>query len=160
MKNLAFLQKLWALIWTNMKMRNTRDKDTTARDSVPFCLNTRHAKWDSTSCGFMIARCPRSWDQRDDWRTGYFLNGSSHDVGLRKYRVTKKVSFAGVWRMLSIRAGMEVGSVTGNPGVFQGNPHPYPWKPVPACMGTGFHGYRSWVFSNPWVPIPYMGYQL
>ena len=30
------------------------------------------------------------------------------------------------------------------------------------CDGQpwGFHGYGSWVFSNPWVPIPYMGYQL
>ena len=31
-----------------------------------------------------------------------------------------------------------LGNVTGNPGVSQGNPYPYPWKPVPATMGTGF----------------------
>ena len=34
-----------------------------------------------------------------------------------------------------------IGIVTGNPGVFQGNPHPYPWKPAPAATGMGFRGY-------------------
>jgi hypothetical protein len=34
-----------------------------------------------------------------------------------------------------------LGNVTGNPGVFQGNPHPYPPKPVPASTGTGFGRY-------------------
>ena len=34
-----------------------------------------------------------------------------------------------------------VGNVTGYPGVFQGNPHPYPSKPVPAVTGAGFDGY-------------------
>ena len=38
-----------------------------------------------------------------------------------------------------------LGNVTGNPGVFQGNPHPYPWKPTPAATGVGFRGYGSWV---------------
>jgi hypothetical protein len=32
-------------------------------------------------------------------------------------------------------------NVTGYPGVFQGNPHPYPWKPAPAATGMGFDGY-------------------
>jgi len=30
--------------------------------------------------------------------------------------------------------------VTGNPGVFQGYPYPYPSKPVPATKGRGFDG--------------------
>jgi hypothetical protein len=34
-----------------------------------------------------------------------------------------------------------LGNVTGNPGVFPGNPHPYPWKPVPTATGVGFDGY-------------------
>jgi hypothetical protein len=36
-------------------------------------------------------------------------------------------------------------NVTGYPGVFQGNPHPHPWKPVPVTAGTGFYGYGLWV---------------
>ena len=34
-----------------------------------------------------------------------------------------------------------IGNVTGYPGVFQSNPHPYLSKPVPASMGTGFRRY-------------------
>ena len=34
-----------------------------------------------------------------------------------------------------------LGNVTGYPGVFQGNPHPYPSKPAPASTGAGFHRY-------------------
>ena len=35
-------------------------------------------------------------------------------------------------------AGGELGNVTGYPGVFLGNPHLYPSKPVPASTGAGF----------------------
>ena len=31
-----------------------------------------------------------------------------------------------------------IGNCTGNPGVFQRNPYPYPWKPIPMCTGMGF----------------------
>ena len=31
-----------------------------------------------------------------------------------------------------------VGNGTGNPGVFQANPYPYPSKPVPTYAGTGY----------------------
>ena len=31
-----------------------------------------------------------------------------------------------------------LGNCTGNPGVFQSNPYPYLWKPVPVCTGLGF----------------------
>jgi len=31
-----------------------------------------------------------------------------------------------------------VGNCTGNPGVFQRNPYPYPWKPIPIHTGMGF----------------------
>ena len=46
---------------------------------------------------------------------------------------------------------LELGDVTGYPGVFQGNPHPCPWKPVPVAMGTGFARYGLWVLKNPGV---------
>ena len=36
---------------------------------------------------------------------------------------------------------LDLGNVTGYPGVFQSNPHPYLSKPAPASMGAGFHGY-------------------
>ena len=39
-----------------------------------------------------------------------------------------------------LRGLNQVGSVTGYPGGFQGNPHPYPSKPAPASTGTGFTG--------------------
>jgi hypothetical protein len=42
---------------------------------------------------------------------------------------------------LSRHGNEELGNVMGNPGVFQGNPHLYPPKPVPMDAGTGagFH---------------------
>jgi hypothetical protein len=36
-----------------------------------------------------------------------------------------------------VRWGEELGNITGYPGVFQGNSHQYPSKPVPVTMGTG-----------------------
>src|SRR6201996_4727689 len=47
-----------------------------------------------------------------------------------------------------------LGNVTGYPGVFQGNPCPYPSKPVPLHKGMGFNGYGSWVEHNPRVSKP------
>ena len=41
---------------------------------------------------------------------------------------------------------LNLGNVRGYPGVFQGNPHPYPWKPAPAATGAGFDGYGSRVY--------------
>ena len=52
---------------------------------------------------------------------------------------------------------ISLGNVTGYPGVFQSNPHPYPSKPVPTFMGMGFHGHRSRVYKNPQVPQPAWG---
>jgi hypothetical protein len=46
---------------------------------------------------------------------------------------------------------MSLGIVTGNPGVFLGNPHPYPWKPAPAAKGVGFYGYGCGFSQNPRV---------
>ena len=53
--------------------------------------------------------------------------------------------------------GISVGNVTGYPGVFQGNPHPYPSKPVPASTGTGFDRRRCGFFKNPRVYNPWTG---
>jgi hypothetical protein len=39
-------------------------------------------------------------------------------------------------------------NVMGYSGVFQGNPHLWPWKPMPAATGTGFNGHRAWVLYN------------
>ena len=44
-----------------------------------------------------------------------------------------------------------LGIGTGNPGVFQGYPHPYPRKPVPVSKGTGFDGYGYGFCKNPGV---------
>jgi hypothetical protein len=58
-------------------------------------------------------------------------------------------------RYLKLKANPEyLGNATGYPGVFQGNPSPYPWKPTPAATGAGFHGYGVWVYSNPRVLKP------
>ncbi|KIJ90190.1 hypothetical protein K443DRAFT_15438 [Laccaria amethystina LaAM-08-1] len=35
---------------------------------------------------------------------------------------------------------LQLGNVTGYPGVFQSNPCLYPSKPVPASMSAGFRG--------------------
>src|ERR1700678_3152644 len=48
----------------------------------------------------------------------------------------------------------KLGNGTGCPGVFQGNPCPYPSEPVPVHKGTGFDTYGSWVGYNPWVSKP------
>jgi hypothetical protein len=45
-----------------------------------------------------------------------------------------------------------VGIITGNPGVFQGYPHPYPSKPT----GAGFRGYGCWFLQNPRVLFIYL----
>ena len=56
-----------------------------------------------------------------------------------------------------------VGIVTGNPGVFQGNPHPYPRKTAPAVTGRGFRGYglrvglRTVPYTNGYT-VPCDGY--
>ena len=50
----------------------------------------------------------------------------------------------GVWKALFTHL-IRIGNVTGYPGVFQINPHPYPSKPVPAATGMGFDGYGLWV---------------
>jgi len=48
-----------------------------------------------------------------------------------------------------------LGIGTGNPGVFQGYPHPYPRKPVPAFKGTGWGtGFRKTRgYANPHAGI-------
>ena len=43
----------------------------------------------------------------------------------------------------------DIGNTMGYPGVFQGNPCPYPSKPAPGHMGVGFEGNGLWV----WVHI-------
>jgi hypothetical protein len=45
-----------------------------------------------------------------------------------------------VYASISLRVLMRLGIGTGNPGVFQGYPYPYPRKPVPVFKGTGFTG--------------------
>ena len=51
-----------------------------------------------------------------------------------------------------------LGIITGNPGVFQGYPYPYPRKPVPAFKGRGFGGLGSGFRKNPGVLQPVCGY--
>ena len=51
-----------------------------------------------------------------------------------------------------------VGIITGNPGVFQGYPYPYPRKPVPAFKGRGFGGLGTGFRKNPGVLQPMCGY--
>ena len=50
---------------------------------------------------------------------------------------------------------LHVGNITGNPGVFQGNPHPYPWIPVSvhkgSCFGGCGCGCGCGLAKNPWV---------
>ena len=52
-----------------------------------------------------------------------------------------------------------IGNVTGYPGVFQSNPHPYPSKPVPASMGRVFMGTgqgftKTHGYPNPREVVP------
>ena len=51
----------------------------------------------------------------------------------------------------------QIGNVTGYPGVFPGNPHPYPSKPVPASTGAGFDKYGCGFCKNPRVYNPSTG---
>ena len=45
-----------------------------------------------------------------------------------------------------------MGNVAGYPGVFQGNPHLYPSKPVPASTGVGFMGMGGgFACLDPWT---------
>ena len=47
-----------------------------------------------------------------------------------------------------------LGNGMGYSGVFQGNPCPYPSKPVPIHIGMGFDIHGSWVRYNPQVSKP------
>jgi hypothetical protein len=47
-----------------------------------------------------------------------------------------------------------VGIVTGNPGVFQGYPYPYPSIPLPFVVGPGFNGLGSGVMRVQRVQKP------
>jgi hypothetical protein len=53
-----------------------------------------------------------------------------------------------------------IGNVTGNPGVFRGNPHPYPWKPAPVATGTGFYGYGCGFYKTHGCPRTPAGYPI
>ena len=44
-------------------------------------------------------------------------------------------------KALAITLVMLIGIVTGNPGVFQGYPYPYPDKPIPTNKGKGSCGF-------------------
>ena len=57
----------------------------------------------------------------------------------------------------SFTNGILLGNVTGYPGVFPGNPHPYPSKPVPASTGAGFDKYGCGFCKNPRGYNPSMG---
>ena len=75
-------------------------------------------------------------------------------------KVVLDVSGSGLWGGLKlIRASWwaSVGNVTGYPGVFPGNLHPYPSKPVPASTGAGFDKYRCGFCKNPRVYNPSTG---
>ncbi|KAF8799791.1 hypothetical protein BYT27DRAFT_7119498, partial [Phlegmacium glaucopus] len=50
-----------------------------------------------------------------------------------------------------------IGNVTGYPGVFQGNLHLYPSKPVPTSTGAGFDRHGCRFCKNPRVYNPWMG---
>ena len=49
---------------------------------------------------------------------------------------------------------MRVGNAAGYPGVFRGNPHPYPWKPTPSFRGAGFPGVSHGFSKTPGIPKP------
>ena len=54
------------------------------------------------------------------------------------------------------RRGLGIG--TGNPGVFQGYPYPYPSLPVPSHWGTVFDGYGCRVAAGTGVQKPVHGF--
>ena len=47
-----------------------------------------------------------------------------------------------------------LGNAAGYPGVFWGNPHPYPWKPTPLFRGAGFPGVSHGFSKTPGIPKP------
>jgi hypothetical protein len=68
---------------------------------------------------------------------------------------------SGSWNWCTHSRGLSwLGNVTGYPGVFQGNPCPYPSQPEPVHEGSGFGMYGSWVGCNPRVQNPYKGSHL
>ena len=52
------------------------------------------------------------------------------------YKEKKRIPLCG-----STSVALSIVIVTGNPGVFQGYPDPYPSKPIPATRGRGLGGY-------------------
>ena len=68
---------------------------------------------------------------------------SAPQASYRSESVTPQNEKASISALPTIGAmsASQVGIVTGNPGVFQGNLHPYPRKTAPAVTGRGFRGY-------------------
>ncbi|KAF8809270.1 hypothetical protein BYT27DRAFT_7094862, partial [Phlegmacium glaucopus] len=50
-----------------------------------------------------------------------------------------------------------LGNVMGYPGVFQGNPHLHPSKPIPTSTGAGFDRHRCGFCKNLRVYNPWTG---
>ena len=92
-----------------------------------------------------------SWGKHSSKRVRNAINSSSLNVVYATHYTSfrRSVSFPLVM-------GMGIGNATGYPGVFQGNLHPYPWKPTPAFVGTGC-GF-SQTHGVPAIPscIPYI----
>ena len=67
--------------------------------------------------------------------------------------------FGCLWESLIVFANdwVHLGNVTGYPGVFPCNPHPYPSKPVPTSTGAGFDKYGCGFCKNPRGYNPSMG---
>src|ERR1700678_3542999 len=83
-------------------------------------------------------------------RQGMLLRGS---VVANELAVEKQAGIAKTG-LQSVLKPKYLGNGTGCPGVFQGNPCPYPSEPVPVHKGTGFDTYGLWVGCNPRVSKP------
>ena len=69
--------------------------------------------------------------------------------------VTKSKKWAKLDNVSHQPTEASLGIVTGNPGVFLGNLHPYPLKPVPTATGAGFNGYGYGFYETHALWTPY-----
>jgi penicillin-binding protein-related factor A (putative recombinase) len=80
----------------------------------------------------------------------FYIVKLSNDMYTRRYNDVSTFDNNGFHKKRNLRANerdlyFRIGSTTGYPGVFQGNPHPYPWEPAPTQQGRGFNRHGSWV---------------
>jgi hypothetical protein len=107
------------------------DEDV-SKDDYGRCVS---AIIDSKDTGLDLKWICEYWD-RDEMKRECW---DAHGMSLKHYEFTWRSKAVDPYKF--VYDGLDLGIITGNPGVSQGNPYPYPQKPVPICRVRVTHAY-------------------